>query len=116
MGSDPWRYGPMNARRNVNIPDTTTSVRRRVWTALAIVSLAACAETAPNMDAGTSGASTSTTVPTGAAVACDHAVVPGGVDDFPEARRRDVACPDPACARVVVPGGVDDFPEARRTD
>ena len=98
---------------------TPTSLGRRLWIVLAIAALAACAEAVPNMDAATSGAATtSTSVPalTGAPAPCGETVVPGGVDDFPEARRSNVACPAPTCAQAVVPGGVDDFPEARRSD
>ena len=97
---------------------TPTSLGRHVWIVLAIAGLAACAEAAPNMDAETSGAATTSTSVPALAVApapCGEAVVPGGVDDFPEARRSDVACPAP-CGEAVVPGGVDDFPEARRRD
>jgi hypothetical protein len=98
---------------------TTTapnSLGRRMWIVLAIAGLAACSEAVPNMNAETSGAAT-TSVPTLAValVPCGEAVVPGGVDDFPEARRLDVACPAP-CGEAVVPGGVDDFPEGRRLD
>ena len=98
---------------------TPTSLGRRLWIVLAIAALAACAEAVPNMDAATSGAAnTSTSVPalTGAPAPCSEAVVPGGVDDFPEARHLDVACPARPCGEAVVPGGVDDFPEARHLD
>ena len=93
---------------------TTTAPRslgRRMLLVLAIAGLAACSEAASNMDAETS---TTTSVPTLAVAPapCGEAVVPGGVDDFPEARRLDVA--PAACGEAVVPGGVDDFPEARR--
>jgi hypothetical protein len=82
-----------------------------MWIVLAIAGLAACSEAVPNIDAGTSGAATTTTsVPTLAVVPapCGEAVVPGGVNDFPEARRLDLACPAP-CGEAVVPGGVDDL-------
>jgi hypothetical protein len=97
---------------------TQRSLGRRMWIVLAIAGLAACSEAVPNMDAETSGAATTTTpVPTLAVAPapCGEAVVPGGVDDFPESRRLDVACPAP-CGEAVVPGGVDDFPESRRLD
>ncbi len=98
---------------------TPTSLIRRVWIVLAIAGLAACAHAVPNMDAETSGAantSTSVATPAVAPAPCGEAVVPGGVDDFPEALRSDGACRAPACGEAVVPGGVDDFPEARRID
>ena len=87
-------------------PPPPTSLGRRVWIVLAIAGLAACAEAVPNMDAETSGAATtSTSVPALAVVPapCGEAVVPGGVDDFPEARRRDVACPAPLAGRRLSP-------------
>src|SRR5947207_4268211 len=76
---------------------TTTTPRtlgRRMWIVLAIAGLAACSEAVPNMDAQTSGAATTaTSVPTLAVApaSCGEAVVPGGVDDFPEGRHLNVA-------------------------
>src|SRR3954452_22485472 len=100
---------------------TTTTPRRlgrRMWIVLAIAGLAACSQAVPKLDADTSGpATTTTSVPTLAAAPapCGEAVVPGGVDDFPEGRRLAVACPAP-CGEAVVPGGVDDFPQGRGFD
>jgi hypothetical protein len=94
---------------------TPRSLGRRMWIVLAIGGLAACAEAVPNMDAETSGAATTTTSVPMLAVApapCGEAVVPGGVDDFPEGRPLAVACAAP-CGEAVVPGGVDDFREGR---
>jgi len=94
---------------------TPNSLGRRMWIVLAIAGLAACSEAAPRTAADTSGAATTTTsVPTLAVASapCGEAVVPGGVDDFPEGRRVEVACPA-ACGEAVVPGGVDDVPECR---
>ena len=93
------------------------------------------------MDAATSGAATTSTVVPALVVApapcahqlslavsmtspsasrllacpapCGEAVVPGGVDDFPEARPRLRGLPRSLAARQLYPGGVDDFPEAR---